>query len=139
MSDMSEKNVALVKQGYAAFVRGDIPAVLALLADDVEFVLHYPENPTLGGRYRGRAAVAQALQRLGEEMEFTLFSPDEFIASGDRVVVLGRQAGRTRSTGRHGELEWVDIFTVRDGRISRFDEFLDSYSLAQLWEPAEPK
>ncbi|MFN3285404.1 MAG: nuclear transport factor 2 family protein [bacterium] len=102
MSDMSEKNVALVKQGYAAFERDDIPAVLALLADDVEFVL--------------------------------LMSPDEFIASGDRVVVLGHQAGRARSTGRHGELAWVHVYTVRDGKISRFDEFLDSYTLAQLWE-----
>ena len=135
MSDRSQRNVALVKQGYAAFQRGDIPAVLALLADDVEFVLHYPENPTLGGWYRGRAAVAQFFQRLGKEMEFTLFSPDEFIASGDRVVVLGRQAGRARSTGRHGELQWVHVYTVRDGKVSRFDEFLDSHTLAQLWEP----
>ncbi|MCL6498960.1 MAG: nuclear transport factor 2 family protein [Firmicutes bacterium] len=135
MSDMSQKNIALVKEGYAAFGRGDIPALLELLAEDVEFFLHYPENPTLGGRYRGRAAVAQFFQRLGEEMEFTLMSPDEFIASGDRVVVLGRQAGRARSTGLHGELEWVHLFTVHNGRVTRFEEFLDSYALARLWEP----
>lgn len=135
MSDMSEKNIALVKEGYAAFARGDIPALLELLADDVEFVLHYPQNPTLGGRYRGRASVADWLQRLDQEVEVTLFSPDQFIASGDQVVVLGRQAGRVRSTGRHGQLEWVNLFTVHNGRVTRFEEFLDSYALARLWEP----
>lgn len=132
---MSQTNIDLAKQGYAAFLRGDIPGLLELMTDDINWVLHSPAEATPeGGDYRGKAAVAEWFRKLGETYEFETFSPDEFIASGDKVVVLGHEAQRVRSTGRRGEFDWVHIFTYRQGKLARFDAFFDSYSGAQLWK-----
>ncbi len=129
-------NVDLAKQGYGLFLRGDIPGLLELLTDDIEWVIHSPvEVAPEGGTYRGKVAVADWFRKLAENYEFETFSPDEFIASGDKVVVLGRQTQRVKSTGRRGELDWVHVLTYRQGKLARFDAFLDSYSAAQLWKP----
>lgn len=131
---MSEANVRLVKEGYAAFSRGDIPGLLDRLAEDVEWVLHAPRGAEpAGGSCRGKAAVADWFGVLGKNYEFQSFSPGEFFASGDKVVVLGHEAYTARPTGRRHEQDWAHVFTVRGGRIARFEAFYDSYSAAQLW------
>lgn len=133
---MSQANIDLAKEGYAAFLRGDIPRLLELMTDDIEWVLHTPaEASPTGGIYRGKPALADWFRKLAEHYEFDTFSPDEFIASGDKVVVLGHEAVRVKATGRRGEFDWVHIFTYRQGKLARFDGFLDSYTEAQLWKP----
>jgi ketosteroid isomerase-like protein len=133
---MSQSNIELAKQGYAAFMRGDIPGLLELMTDDIQWVLHSPaEAEPAGGEHKGKAAVAEWFRKLGENYEFEVFSPDEFIASGDKVVVLGHETIRAKTTGRRGEFDWVHIFTYRQGKLARFDAFFDSYSNAQLWRP----
>ena len=133
---MSQSNIELASQGYAAFMRGDVPGVLELLTDDIQWVVHSPvEAGPEGGQHKGKAAVAEWFRKLGENYEFEVFSPDEFIASGDKVVVLGHEAVRAKATGRRGEFDWVHVFTYRQGKLARFDAFSDSYSYAQLWKP----
>ncbi len=133
---MSQANIDLAKQGYAAFLRGDIPGLLELMTDDIEWVIHSPaEASPTGGTYRGKAGVADWFRKLGEHYEFETFSPDEFVASGDKVVVLGHEARRLKATGRRGEFDWVHILTYRQGKLARFDMFSDSYTEAQLWKP----
>jgi len=133
---MAQSNIELAKQGYAAFMRGDIPGLLELMTDYIQWVVHSPvEAGPEGGQHKGKAAVADWFRTLGENYEVEGFSPDEFIASGDKVVVLGHEAARAKTTGRRGEFDWVHIFTYRQGKLARFDAFFDSYSNAQLWRP----
>lgn len=81
---MSQTNIELAKQGYAAFMRGDIPGLLELMTDDISWVVHSPaEAGPEGGHYRGKAAVAEWFRKLGENYDFEVFSPEEFIASDD--------------------------------------------------------
>jgi ketosteroid isomerase-like protein len=63
---------------------------------------------------------------LTEFLEFQVFQPDEFIAGHDSVVVLGHERCRVKATGRLVEAKWVQIFTLRDGRISRYREYSDT-------------
>lgn len=53
------------------------------------------------------------------------FSPKEFIAQGNKVVVLGHGAWTARETGRDFESDWVHVFTIDGGQITAFREFLD--------------
>ena len=119
---MSEQeNLEIVQRGYKAFTEGDIPTLRNLLADDVEWNFHptYVGIPWAQHPWRGRDGVLQALKMLTELLEFQVFQPDEFIVGSDSVVVLGHERCRVKATGRIVEAKWVQILTLRDGRISR--------------------
>ncbi len=113
----------IAKQGYAAFASRDIPALLELLADDVEWrFLGSPETGTpYGGTYKGKQQVAQFFGKLAEADEIQEFEPREFLEGPHHVTVLGRIKGRALPDGKVHESEWVQVFTWKDGnKISRW-------------------
>jgi len=117
MSDQA--NVGVVQQGYEALGRGDIPALLDLMADDVEWTLQGPPVIPWAGTRRGREGVAKFFSLLGETLEFEQFEPREFVAQGDTVVVLGYERSLVKPTGRTFGQEWAHVYTLRDGKIAK--------------------
>ena len=127
-----QENVEIVKDAYAAFGRGDIQGLLALLAEDVEWISP-GGSPPPAGTYRGPAAVAGFFQKLSETVEFSSFEPREFVADGDRVLVVGFDGGRVKATNRTFEKPWVKAFTVRNGKVINVREYTDTLALAQAF------
>lgn len=121
----AEENIRIAQKAYADFGRGDIPAVLDAVDENVEWVTPDIGLPP-GGTYRGRAAVAQFFQQVGETWEFRAFEPREYIASGDRVAVQGSYAFTSRSTGRSASCDWVMVWKMRDGKVVQFQEYVDT-------------
>ena len=122
---MSEKmnvevaqNVDVVQQGYEAFGHGDIPAVLELLTDDVEWTEQGPSVIPFAGTFRGREGIAEFFTLLDETLEFEQFEPRKFVGQGDTVVVVGYERGLVKPTGRTFEHEWAHVYTLRDGKIA---------------------
>ena len=116
---MSEhENVEMVKRGYAAFARGDMQTLLNLFSDDVEFRHPMPTAiwPWAGNR-RGRARVAEFFAGLAEVEEFEHFEARDFIAQGNKVVVLFFERFRIKATGRTVDNELVHVFTLREGKV----------------------
>jgi ketosteroid isomerase-like protein len=118
---MSEQNLELARSAYDAFGRGDIPAVLGALSEDVEWNV-----PTLlphGRQARGRDDVGQFFQGLADQWQDFSVNPEDFVASGDRVCVIGRADGTLNGTKTgYG---FVHAWTVRDGALARLDEYVD--------------
>jgi hypothetical protein len=131
----TEESVQLVKSGYAAFGRGDIAGLLALLTEDVEWNSPGTGLP-LAGTYLGREGVANFFHKLAAEAEILDFQPREFVADGDRVLVVGWQRGKIRATNRPYETDWVMSFTIRDGQIAIFREYADTKALADAYAAA---
>jgi ketosteroid isomerase-like protein len=123
----NQDNTQSVQQGYAAFARGDVQAVLDMMADDVVWISPGPRNllPTAGERH-GRAQVAEFFSTLNEAEEIERFDPHEFIAQGDKVVALVNYRSRVRATGQTIETELAHVFTMRNGKIAEFREFFDT-------------
>jgi uncharacterized protein len=120
-----QDNVQVVQQAYAAFGRGDIPAVLETLTDDVEWsVSGSPEVLPWAGQRRGREQVGQFFRALGGTLTHEAFEPREFIVQGDTVVVLGTE--RVRASGRVVDTDWAMVFTIRDGKIARYRDYHDT-------------
>ena len=126
---MSQPNIEIAKNCYAAFRRGEIPAILSALTDDVEWITPGKVNPTSGNR-KGPAQVANFFEVVGNTWDFTAFEPREFVASGDTVVALGSYAAFARSTKKPTASEWVMVWKFRDGKVSYFREFTDTEALA---------
>lgn len=105
-----------------------VQAWLDLMADDV-VMRSLPdgghEMPFTKGR-DGKAEAAAYFAGLGEDWEMVHFTPAEFIASDDRVVVLSRVAFRFRKTGKVAESPKADVFRFRDGLIVECAEFFDT-------------
>ena len=119
---MSEsENVALMKDAYAAFDRGDLADLIEMFAPDVEW--NWPtvkEIPHSGPR-RGRHEVRQFFEALAAVEEPVESRRDEFLAQGDRVVVLGTYRACARATGRKWETDVIQVWTIRDAQIARLD------------------
>jgi ketosteroid isomerase-like protein len=121
------QNTKVVQDAYAAFGRGDIPAVLVHLADDVVWMPVYGAGahvPTAGER-RGRAGVGEFFHQVAANVNFSRFEPKEFIATGDKVVALGHYTATT-PTGGHFDSDFAMVFQLSNGKVTRFQEFCNS-------------
>lgn len=125
----TEKNVQTVKDFFAAIGRGDKKGLLALVAEDIEWIIPGKDWP-LAGTYRGHAGLADLLETAARSIE-TSTEPREFVAQGDRVLVVGFARGRIKATSKTFEDDWIFAITVRDGRLTSIREYVDTQALAQ--------
>ncbi|MEJ7815141.1 MAG: nuclear transport factor 2 family protein [Rubrobacter sp.] len=109
-----------MQETYEAVSRGDIPALLELLTDDVEWTLQGPSVIPFAGTRRGREGVAEFFSLVGETLEFEQFEPREFVAQGETVVVLGFERSLVKPTGRMFEQEWAHVYALKDGKVAKF-------------------
>ncbi len=124
-----EKNIQTVKAFFAAIGRGDREALLALVADDIEWIIP-GENWPLAGTRHGHAGLADLLDTASKSME-TSTEPREFVAQGDRVLVVGFARGKIKATNKPFEDDWIFAITVRDGRLTNIREYVDTQALAR--------
>ena len=123
------QNLETVQQMYAAFGRGDIPAILAHLSDDVEW--EYGAGPTdvpwLQPR-KGKQEVTEFFGTLAA-IEFNRFEPKELLGGENKVVALIDAAFTVKATGRRIEDETeVHIWHFNDeGLVNRFAHRLDTH------------
>jgi len=90
-----DENVQVVKDFFAAMGGGDKQALLALVAEDIEWIIPGEDWP-LAGTHRGHAGVAATLRKASEEVEMAYPKPPEFVAQGDRVLAIGVAVGRSK-------------------------------------------
>lgn len=126
MSEQSSSPLAPVKAFYAALARGDVPGVLALLADDVAWT-EAETFPYYSGTWVGPQAVLDnLLKRLAEDWDTFTATADDFVTQGDRVVSLGVYAGTYRRTGKSMRAPFAHLWTVRGGKLQRFVMYTDT-------------
>jgi ketosteroid isomerase-like protein len=116
---MSDQNLDLVRGAYEAFSRGDVAGVLAVLADDVAWNVPAPLPQAVEAH--GRDDVGRFFERLvGIWQDFSV-EVEDFVASGDRVCVIGRGSGKVE--GQQAGYGFVHCWKLADGRAARFDEY----------------
>jgi hypothetical protein len=133
---MSEANIALVQDLYAAFGRGDVATILAALDPGVDWCSIGPTGDYAAfGPRKGVAAVQDFFQVVAANEDFSEFSPQEFYGAGDKVFVLGRYALKMKATGKPVASEWVHVFTLKDGKVTKWREHTDSAQIAAANRP----
>jgi len=133
---MSEKeNTALVKQAYELFTRGDIPNLLKLISPDVDWRTTHVDNMPFSGRYQGLEAVGNFFAKFAGAVDTLKFETHEFIAQGDRVVVLGESLFKTKQHGRELPNRWAHVFTVSGGKITKFHDYGDTAAAEKAFRP----
>ncbi len=128
-------NVWLVQESYRAIARGDFAGFLDLLAEDVEMEFVGSPRMPFTGRWRGREEAVRAVRDNFSEVEEQRPEVQSVVAQGDVVVIVARESGRFRRSGHPYETHWVQIFTLRDGRIARFRQICDGSTLIDTEPP----
>jgi uncharacterized protein len=128
-----EENVQIVKDFFAAIGRGDTQAVQALCSEDIEWIIPGKDWP-LAGTHRGYAGLADLFQTHSEKVETSFIDAREFIAHGDRVLVVGFARGRILATNKRFEDHWVFACTLRSGKLTNIREYIDTLALARASE-----
>ncbi len=118
----------IVRDFYARLETSDAAGALGLMAQDIEWITmwHYKVEG------RGPERVAEGLFKplMAEWSTFALV-PTEFIADGDTVVSLGHFTGVHRTTGKQTEAGYAHVWTVKDGKIARFRQYIDTLAIAE--------
>ena len=129
----SAGNIKAVEDLYAAFRRGDVSGILALLSPSVEW--SEPENPfnPAAGTRRGQAGFLEWLRIGKESEEILVLEPHQFLSDEDSVAVVGYSKCRAKLTGRSYETDFVHLVTFRDGKITRFQEYFDTYAAGEAF------
>ena len=132
---MADQSVETVRGLYEAFGRGDVPAALGLMSEDIEW--HEADGMPYGGVYHGPQQVAEKVfGPITTDVEGFAVSPQQLIASGDTVVAVVRYTGTGKMSGKPLDLEVVHIWDVQDGKLARFRQFIDTIRFGDI-VPAE--
>lgn len=129
-----QKNIELVQQAYGDYARGDFDHLLSCMTPQVDWEI--PDVPGLSftGKRRGADQVREYFQLANEDMGVREFTPKEFIAQGNKVIVLGYGAWTAKNSGQDFESDWVHVFTIEGGRIAAFREFMDGHRAAAAFQ-----
>ena len=125
VADASESPAAVVRRQYLASAAGDLDALRATLAPDVEWteMAGFP----LAGTYRTPEGVtSNVMERLGADWDEWTAHDDAYVVDGENVVVLARYTAVNRATGRPLGVRVAHHFVVRGGLIVRFEQFVDT-------------
>lgn len=120
----------VVKAAYAAFGSGNIPAILDLVAEDIEWTFRGAKGLAYSGDFRGRSAVEKWFASVAQADDIQAFEPREFLVGSDHVTVLGWERTRALPGDKVFETDWVHVFTVRGGRVARFWGMYDTQAAA---------
>jgi uncharacterized protein len=124
---------------YAAFGRGDVPAILERCADSIDWGPALDANVDASrvpffANLRGRDQVPRFFQGVGETMVYESFQPQQFFATGNEVAVRVVQDLLVKSTGKRIRIEDMHHFTFDEqGRVTRWRTFIDTAGVLQAF------
>lgn len=125
----------VVRRQYLASAAGDLEALRATMAPDVEWteMAGFP----LAGTYRTPTGVtSNVMEVLGKDWEGWAAHDDSYVVDGENVVVLARYTATHRATGKPLNVRVAHHFIVRGGLIVRFEQFVDTALVAEASHPA---
>jgi ketosteroid isomerase-like protein len=115
---MPPENVEIVRRLIDAWNERDLEAALKEMHSQCE-VRPAEATETL----RGHDGVTKAFRDWFEAFEQFTMEPEDFVAHGDRVLVPMRQRARGKGSGLEIEERFYQLFTLRDGKVFRFEEY----------------
>ena len=131
---MSEQqNIETVQAMYAAFGRGDIQFILDHLTGDIVWTLEGPASVPFSGERHGKAEVLGFFEALAATQTNQKLTTDRWVAQGGTVASTGRYGATVTATGKSYDSAQAHFFTFRDGKVSRFDDYVDTALVAEAY------
>ena len=127
---------ATVQELYAAFGRGDVPAILAKLADDVVWESEGPAIVSFSGIRHGKAGAASFFEALGADQSNQQLTIAEYVASGDAVMTIGRYTATMKATGKKLDTPIAHYWKFRGDKVVRYVGFANTAAAVEALQPS---
>ena len=129
---MSE-NVEIVRGVYEAFARGDMPAVLAVFDENVqwheaEHITYWPGGPFIGPQ----AVLENVFARIPQDFDGFTIDVRRIVACGDTVLGEERYQAMVRSTGKPLDAQVAHVWDFRDGKLVHWQQYSDTWQFAEV-------
>ena len=125
-----QANIEVIRKTYGAFKTGDLQTILANIADGAQWHNQGTAAVPYAGSYNGKEEIVRFFQAIAASTEGGEIVAESFVAQGDRVIALGRYRATVRGTGARIDCPVAHDFTVRDGRIVRWEGYSDTAMVA---------
>lgn len=122
---MENSPKAVVERMFAAFGSGDLEKFVETVSEDTVWIYHGTQLIPKGV-FEKKEGARKFLSNVLKLTEIISFEPQQYIIEGKMVVVLGREHQRIKRSGRELKQQWVQIYTVENGLITRMEEFASS-------------
>ena len=116
----------MIRAGYEAWNRRDFDAVIEVL--DPEIVWTFAggaQFPGTESTYHGHAGVRQFWETFIEPWDEIHIAVEEMVAQGDLVLAFVRFQARGRGSGLELDVPFAHVYSIRDGKATRFEAFSD--------------
>jgi ketosteroid isomerase-like protein len=120
---MAENNRQVISKLYEAFARRDLQSLLEWIDPQIEIT-----QTTLlpwGGTFQGQQGLMSFAGKLLASVDSQV-EMEEFVEAGERVVAIGHTRGHVRANQREFDVRAVHVWTVRDGKVLRFEAYIDT-------------
>ena len=126
-------SVAVVRSVYEAFASGDVRGVLDLMDDEVEWNEAEHFTYWTGGPFIGPQQVLEnVFAKIGRDFDGFTVQVGRLVGYGDTVLSEGRYCGTARGSGKHLNVQMAHVWDVRDGKIVRFQQYVDTWQVARV-------
>lgn len=121
-------NADFVRGVYAAFGAGDVPKVLGSMHPQIQW------TETAGYRYGGvyrspQAILENVFAKIPVDFESFSIDVDRLIDGGNVVVMQGHYVAKGKATDKSVRAAVAHVFEISDGKIVRFDQYVDSATI----------
>ena len=124
---MSQENINVVQSFFDALSRGNIAAAGAALDPHIEWIEPgVPGQWFAGTRHGPDAVFKEVLGQSVEHVEDFSLHIEEYLDAREYVVALGQFRGRGKRSGKAFSIPGAFVYTVRSGKIVRFQAYHDT-------------
>ncbi len=130
---LNDKNIDIVQTIYADFAKGDVPAVLQKFDPKIEWREAENFPYTDGDPFIGPQAVLEGVfARLGAEWEYWNLTEQKYYeAKSGEIIVTGRYKAKNKTTGKIINTQFVHMWSLEDGLVTKFQQFADTYQTVE--------
>jgi uncharacterized protein len=126
-------NVEFVQGLYEAFAEGDVPSVVAAMDPEIEWneaehITFWPGHPFIGPEAVVKGVFVRIPQTFGDTFRIEIA---RLLGCGSVVVMEGRYKGTVQATGKAIDLQVTHVWDLADGKIVKFQQYADTWQLAQ--------
>src|SRR5262245_15408636 len=130
-------NAKLIERFYEKLKEGEVDSILKSFATNIEWELPDMDNVPFGGVWRGHDGVRKFFSKVFELQDVLKFEPQKYFVHDHEVVVLGQFSMRLKSTRRVFSSPWAHVWTMRNGKVTRFYEYVDTAVVSQAHAEAQ--
>lgn len=123
-------NLALIRATYGGASAENGKHLLAALAADAEWI-EAAGFPYAGSYVGPDAIIRNVFARLASEWIDYRAEVASYMAQGDEVVAFGVYSGTNKATGKSMRASFAHLYTVKDGKIVRMVQYVDSHLVQQ--------